>query len=154
MKSKNAQNVKKQSFWTTLPGILTALATLITAIAGLIAIFSSGGNSNKVNTSGGDTTKSNVIVLTPRFPSSSVAEADKGQILVLSGETADVGAFVYVDGNPEGLLAKQGNRALYLIHNMPPAQYEIEVKKNGATFQTRVNVKAGLRSTVDVVFHH
>jgi hypothetical protein len=30
---------KKGNFWTTLPGILTALATLITAIAGFLAIM-------------------------------------------------------------------------------------------------------------------
>ncbi len=35
---------EKQSFWTTLPGILTGLAALVTAVGGLIAIVSSGGD--------------------------------------------------------------------------------------------------------------
>jgi hypothetical protein len=35
----NSSNQKEGGFWTTLPGILTALGTLIAAITGLIAIL-------------------------------------------------------------------------------------------------------------------
>jgi hypothetical protein len=35
----NSSNQNKGGFWTTLPGILTALGTLIAAITGLIAIL-------------------------------------------------------------------------------------------------------------------
>ncbi len=37
----------KQSFWTTLPGILTGVASLITAIVGLLSLFSHNLNRNK-----------------------------------------------------------------------------------------------------------
>lgn len=37
---------ESKSFWTTLPGILTGLAALITAIGGLMLIFNKSPNSN------------------------------------------------------------------------------------------------------------
>ena len=34
-----ADREQRKAFWTTLPGLLTAVATLITSIAGLLALF-------------------------------------------------------------------------------------------------------------------
>lgn len=43
-KRKNKDNKKsQQSFWTTLPGILTGIAALLTAIGGLVAALSAAG---------------------------------------------------------------------------------------------------------------
>jgi hypothetical protein len=38
-----AENIENKNWWTTLPGIITALATLITAIGGLLVILNSNG---------------------------------------------------------------------------------------------------------------
>ncbi len=43
MSKKTNKKDEKQSFWTTLPGILTALTALITAIGGLVAALSAAG---------------------------------------------------------------------------------------------------------------
>ena len=37
------ENDSKRSFWTTLPGILTGLAALVTAIGGLVVALNSSG---------------------------------------------------------------------------------------------------------------
>jgi RNA polymerase sigma-70 factor (ECF subfamily) len=37
------QDSKEKSFWTTLPGILTGLAAVITAVGGLLAVLATGG---------------------------------------------------------------------------------------------------------------
>jgi hypothetical protein len=37
--SKEEEEDKKQSFWSTVPGLLTALAAIITAIGGLVAVL-------------------------------------------------------------------------------------------------------------------
>jgi hypothetical protein len=59
------------AFWTTLPGILTGVATLITAIVGLVALFNtSGGGQNNppapISTSG----LANHVETSPAAPSS------------------------------------------------------------------------------------
>lgn len=152
MTNKNPESKKKKSFWITVPGIITALAALITALTGLIAIMPGPGSNGEGNDVGDESPRSNTVILTPRFPPRTSTTPGTGEVLVSSGDPSDAGAIVYVDHNPEGLLARQGDSALYLIHSMPPGNYAIEVRKNGATFNTGVKVEANRRSTVRVVF--
>jgi hypothetical protein len=84
------------TFWTTLPGILTGLAALITAVVGAVALFKStdngGGNSEPATTiastaGGGSTTAQGKYLATGRLMlvSGDKADLERGQI----GESTD-----------------------------------------------------------------
>lgn len=71
------------AFWTTLPGILTGLAALITAVVGAVAVFQTqgGGDSSPATTGEAVTTPDGSSV--PGAPS-------KGRLSLVSGDAANL----------------------------------------------------------------
>jgi hypothetical protein len=83
-----AQSEKKQSFWTTLPGFLTAVAALLTAVTGLlVAMYLHGVSGSKESGAGavnpGTETARGAPVAVGGGPSSSNVSATKQRTAVL-----------------------------------------------------------------------
>lgn len=98
-----AEESTPQSWWHTLPGILTATAGIITAVTGLIvALFQSGFMEDKpapqaqntTITPPGPTKPATVPGVVPRKPSST-AEAIQYPIALPAGAEVRLGSFVY-----------------------------------------------------------
>ena len=80
----------KKSFWTTLPGILTGLAALITAIGGVIVALHSSGESESVKAPLSTQSKSDGE-RTSEEPSANTTNKTKGdKSPIVSGTDGDV----------------------------------------------------------------
>ena len=146
---------EKKSFWATLPGILTGIAALITAVGGIILLVN--GKSKDDST----TKKDDTVIEKPKTdPDNEICSATyglegspvvpgTGEIFISSGSASAQGARVYLNGKCQERLLKRGEGALILLTQIPPGNYFIKVSKSGyKDFSRDVLVKAQERSSV------
>ncbi len=82
----------KKSFWTTVPGILTGLAALITAIGGLLVAFDSsslnpwGGGADKTAEKPAKQETPSTVTNTTSGDNSPITTGTKGDVNITIGE--------------------------------------------------------------------
>ncbi len=115
---------EKKSFWTTLPGIVTAIGGLLAAIASLLGVLYQTG------------------IFGARTP---VGEPpiSAAEIIVVADGLSAKGAEVYVDEKYEGKLQLVGKEARLRISEIPPGIHRLKVAKPGyKEFSTSVELTA------------
>lgn len=115
---------EKKSFWTTLPGIVTAIGGLLAAIASLLGVLYQTG------------------IFGARTP---VGEPpiSTAEIIVVADGLSAKGAEVYVDEKYEGKLQLVGKEARLRISEIPPGIHRLKVAKPGyKEFSTSVELTA------------
>jgi len=68
---------RKQSFWTTLPGILTAIASLVTAVGGVLAVVISTSSSHSSSSSQSTPTTSTSALVTWESQANSICATQR-----------------------------------------------------------------------------
>jgi hypothetical protein len=102
----------RQSFWTTLPGILTGLAALITALVGLAALFLGRGEGSPATSAENPAVTDRGSAATPA--DSGAGEPAGGQGAVMSSVELQLGESVDVD---TGLIGSNVSGELVWISN-------------------------------------
>jgi PEGA domain len=146
---------EKKSFWTTLPGILTGLAALITAVGGIILLLNhkpkddSQVNKNDIKNEKPITDPDNEICSPTYGLEGSPVVPGTGEIFISSGSSSAQGARVYLNGKCQERMLKRGEGALILLTQIPPGNYFIKVSKSGyKDFSRDILVKTQERSSV------
>src|SRR5436309_10507434 len=75
------------SFWTTLPGILTGLAALITAVVGAVALWKTQGGNTSPTTAGPETV---TLSKTPTIGAGGHSFLSTGRVSLARGDSADL----------------------------------------------------------------
>jgi hypothetical protein len=147
----------EKKFWETVPGILTGIAAIITAVGGVIAIYYNvqprpsttpqqrvGRPSSPTAPSDKDSLGAQVasaINCSPTFPE--IGQPSGGRVLYFDADESARGAAVYLNGKCQGYLANQSSGRLRdnMLVNVPPGTYEITLTKKGyRDFQSTITV--------------
>lgn len=163
----------EKSFLVTVPGILTGIAAIITAVGGVLAIYynvhphssptpstkAKGANPpQRVALSGKDSPgkgTGSTNNCSPTFPE--IGEMPGRRVLYFNADESARGAEVYLDGRCQGYLATQSSGKLRdnMLVNVPPGNHEVALRKKGyQDFRSTITVPASampLPSTSKVV---
>ncbi len=149
----------EKSFWESVPGILTGVAAIITAVAGVIAIYYHSGSqpspsaspaehasASRVSNPPPEKLPAKIVTGEVSFCSRTFSEAGETagtRVLYFEANDSIVGGEVYLDGKCQGYLGNRssGRLADNMLVNVPPGSYEIALKKKGyQEFRSRINV--------------
>lgn len=142
----------EKSFLETVPGILTGIAAIITAVGGVLAIYYNvhPHSSPTSSTKAADATKDSLGKGTgstnncsPTFPE--IGEMPGRRVLYFNANESARGAEVYLDGRCQGYLATQSSGKLRdnMLVNVPPGKYEVALRKKGyQDFRSTITVPA------------
>jgi hypothetical protein len=105
------------AFWTTLPGILTGLAALITALVAVVGLWrSQSGGDSSVTTTGADTT---TVVTRSSDGSTTPGGVDRGRLTLARGDSADLEQNQI--GSSPNADVTFGPETTPTLHALPPA---------------------------------
>jgi len=125
---------EKKSFWTSIPGILTGIATVLTALATFLGVVYQFKNSSE------DTAKTSTPVKEETVDPKKVITT--GALLV---ESTPAGALIYIDEQRKGTTP-------YSEDNLSQGSYWIKVKQDGyEDFERQVQINPGKHAEVHVV---
>lgn len=148
-KEKAKKNDKDKSFWQSLPGIMTALASLIVAITGLITVLKEGGLLNPTPTEFPTTTPIDTDVVLP----DPVVVTPEPPNVIVSAPTCK--AFTEFDNkiNPNAILLAFTETDFWVQYGSIDEEVEDMDDLTAYIFDTSENAAACLRRWVKYLVH-